>query len=119
MGVAGTADGRMLAVHCVVADTPARRMRGLLGRDGLDAGEGLLIRPSNAIHMWFMRFPIDAVFLDADGTVLRIAASLRPWRTAFCRGARAVLELPADTCAALQLEPGERVAVVTGDGTIA
>ena len=72
--VAVTADGRQICERCVVADSPRVRMRGLLGRHGLDPGEGMLIRPTNAIHMWFMRFPIDAVFLAQDGTVLRIAA---------------------------------------------
>ena len=84
-------------------------MRGLLGREGLPAGEGLLIRPTNAIHMWFMRFPIDAVFLGGHGEVMRIAPSLRPWRMAARRGARSVLELPAGTCAAHDLQVGDRV----------
>jgi uncharacterized membrane protein (UPF0127 family) len=80
---------------CVVADSPLTRMRGLLGRAELPSGEGLLIRPANSIHTWFMRFPIDAVFLDRDLTVLRIRSAVEPWRMAGCRGAKAVLELAA------------------------
>ena len=59
------ADGRALCEECVVADNPFTRLRGLLGRRGLGAGEGLLLRPSPSIHTWFMRFAIDVVFLDA------------------------------------------------------
>lgn len=107
-----TADGRTLCERCLVADTPRLRMRGLLGRDGLPAGEGILIRPTNAIHMWFMRFAIDAVFLSDDGEVLRIAADLRPWRMAGRRGSRSVLELAAGTCADHGLRVGDRVELV-------
>ncbi len=57
--------------------------------------------------MWFMRFAIDAVFLDADDRVLRIAANLRPWRLAACRGARAVIELAAGECARVDLREGD------------
>ena len=104
-----TASGVEVCARCMVADSPLRRMRGLLGRDGLATGEGLLIRPSNAVHMFFMRFSIDAVFLDGEHRVLRVAADLRPWRMAACRGAKAVLELPAGRCAAIGLHEGERL----------
>ena len=84
-------------------------MRGLLGQASLDLGEGMLIRPTNAIHMWFMRFPIDAVFLAQDGTVLKIAADLQPWKLAACKGSRSVLELAAGTCAAHGLHVGDSI----------
>jgi len=66
-----------------------------LGRDGLDTGEGLLLRPASSIHTFFMRFPIDAVFLDRALVVVGIAGGVEPWRAASRRGAKAVLELPA------------------------
>jgi uncharacterized protein len=107
--VAADARGRVLCERCTVADRPHTRLRGLLGRPGLLPGEGLLLRPSPSIHTWFMRFPIDAVFVDADGTVVRIAGDLRPWRAAGRRGARAVLELPAGECERHGLKPGDRL----------
>lgn len=82
-------------------------MRGLLGRARLEQDEGILLRPASSIHMWFMRFAIDAVFLDAENRVLRIAADLRPWRVAACRGAKAVVELAAGECARVGLRPGD------------
>ena len=95
--------------RCRVAATPSSRMRGLLGRRSLAGGEGLLLRPTSSIHTWFMRFPIDAVFLAEDGTVVRIAEDLRPWRAAGHRGARAVLELASGECARRGLRTGDRV----------
>ena len=66
----------------MLADSALRRMRGLLGRKTLDSGHGILIRPAPAIHTWFMRFAIDAVFLDPDLSVLSVRRELRPWRMA-------------------------------------
>jgi uncharacterized membrane protein (UPF0127 family) len=71
------------------------RMKGLLGKRELSAGEGLLIQPAPSIHTWFMRFPIDVVFLAKNGDVLKVSPSVRPWRMRSCRRAFAVLELPA------------------------
>jgi uncharacterized membrane protein (UPF0127 family) len=88
-------DGTVAVERCLIADTPLSRMRGLLGRTELAEDEGLLLRPASSIHTWFMCFPIDAVFLDRDGRVLRVAERVRPWRVAARRGARSVLELAA------------------------
>ena len=101
-----TADDRVVCERCLLAETPLARMRGLLGRRGLETGEGLLLRPAPSIHTLFMRFPIDAVFLDGERRVVRIAADVRPWRTAAARRSRAVLELAAGEAARVGLEPG-------------
>jgi uncharacterized protein len=86
-------------------------MKGLLGRRELPPGEGLLIRPTWSIHMFFMRFPIDAVFLDGDGVVVRVVPELRPWRTASHRGAKEVLELAAGETARRGVQVGDRLLV--------
>jgi hypothetical protein len=75
----------------------------------LEPGEGLLLRPASAVHTWFMRFPIDAVFLDRGLVVLGISHALEPWRAAGRRGARAVLELPAGECARRGLAVGDEL----------
>jgi len=103
-------DGRVVCERCVVADRAHHRVRGLLGRRRLQAGDGMVLRPSWGIHTAFMRFPIDVVFLDGEQVVLRIAADLPPWRTVSCRGAREVVELAAGECARRGLEVGDRVA---------
>jgi len=92
-----------------LADRPLRRMRGLLGKRGLPAGEGLLLSPAPAIHTAFMRFPIDALFLDRDLRVLHIVEQLPPWRMASKSRAHAVLELCAGESARCKVEVGDRL----------
>jgi uncharacterized membrane protein (UPF0127 family) len=99
-------DGTVVCERCLLAETPLARVRGLLGRSGLSSGEGLLLRPAGSIHTAFMRFAIDAVFLDGAGRVVKVASALRPWRAAACRGSRAVLELPAGEARRRGLRPG-------------
>ena len=106
-------DGRPVCERCTVAKSPLQRMRGLLGRSGLDAGEGLWLEPASSIHTWFMRFPIDAVFLDSDRVVVKVAAEMRPWRLSSRRRARAVLELPAGEAARRGLSPGTALRAAT------
>ncbi len=81
------------------ADTFSARLFGLIPRRFLGEDEGLWLEPCAMIHMCFMRFPIDAVFLDKDLKVLRVIDGLRPWRVSpWVFGARGVLELPAGRC---------------------
>ncbi len=102
-------DGRIISESVRVADTYLRRLRGLYGRR-LREGEGLVLRPGFSVHTSFMRYPIDVVFLDQDQTVVEIAADLKPWRTASCRAAREVVELPSGECERRGLRVGDRVA---------
>jgi uncharacterized membrane protein (UPF0127 family) len=99
-------EGTVVCEHCLLAETMFARLRGLLGRSGLSSGEGMLLRPAASIHTGFMRFPIDAVFLDRENRVVKVAAELAPWRAAACRGSRTVLELPAGEAARQGLRPG-------------
>ena len=107
------ADGTVVCERCSIAQTPLTRTRGLLGRDHLPPGEGILLRPAGSIHTAFMRFPIDAVFVDRELQVLRIARELPPWRVAAARGARAVLELPAGEADRRGLAVGARLELAT------
>jgi uncharacterized membrane protein (UPF0127 family) len=102
-------DGAVVCERCTIATTPVRRMRGLLGRSGLAPGDGLLIRPAGSIHTFFMRFPIDAVFLDRDLGVRKVAAAVKPWRLVFARRAHSVLELPAGEADRRGLAAGQRL----------
>jgi hypothetical protein len=83
-------------------------MRGLLGKRGLDSGEGLLIRPAPSIHTFFMRFPIDVVFLSRQGEVLKVAERVPPWRARSCRHSYAVLELAAGEAGRRGIAVGDR-----------
>jgi hypothetical protein len=103
------AGGPVVCERCLVADRPLARMKGLLGRRTLPSDEGILLRPAASVHTFFMRFPIDVVFLDAEQTVVGIEPELAPWRTAACRGAKSVLELAAGECERRGLEVGDRL----------
>ncbi|MPZ98571.1 MAG: DUF192 domain-containing protein [Dehalococcoidia bacterium] len=108
-GVRDADTGRELAHRLEWATNPWTRFRGLMMRARLDDGGGMVIRPCGSIHMMFMRFPIDAVFFDADGTVTKVARRVRPW-IGFSmggRGAKCVIELPSG--AADGVERGHRL----------
>ena len=77
---------------------PAPAARRPARTSACEEDEGVVLRPSWSIHTWFMRFPIDVVFVDADQVVIRIAATVKPFRMASCRGAREVVELRAGEC---------------------
>jgi uncharacterized membrane protein (UPF0127 family) len=99
-------EGTVVCEHCLLAETMCARLRGLLGRSGLPSGEGMLLRPAASVHTAFMHFPIDVVFLVREDRVVKVAAEVRPWRAASCRGSRSVLELPAGEAAKQGLRPG-------------
>lgn len=84
-------------IDAEVAETAFERMRGLIGRRRLDPGKGMLITKCNCIHTFFMRFPIDATFLDREGNAVRTVRNIRPWRPWVWGGwrARSVLETAA------------------------
>lgn len=92
------------------ADTPLRRMRGLLGRAPLGAGQALHIRPCRSVHTLFMRMPLDVIFLDAEDRVCRVHTAVGPWRMAQGGpGSRSVLEMAAGEAARLGVAPGQRL----------
>jgi hypothetical protein len=105
-------NGRDVAARCEVAESAFSRMRGLLGRDGLAEGSGLFINPCPSIQTFFMRFPIDVVFLGKDKQIVGISHVVKPWRTAHARGAYAALELPAGTAKRHGLEIGDVFSIV-------
>ncbi|HEY2073466.1 MAG TPA: DUF192 domain-containing protein, partial [Gaiellaceae bacterium] len=93
--------------RCVVASSPWKRFVGLMGRASLAPDEGMLFPGTGSIHMFFMRFAVDAVFCDSDMRVVKVARDLRPWRTAGARGAKTTIELAVG--AAVGVEPGDRL----------
>jgi len=106
-------DGSVVCERCALAVRPLARMKGLLGRDALEPGEGILLRPAGSIHMLFMRFAIDAIFCDRDLVVVDVVRDLAPWKFAARRGAKQVVELAAG--AADGVSPGNRLSLATID----
>lgn len=92
--------GLVLATRVVEARSLPARLRGLLGRSSLSEGEALVLAPCASVHTFFMRFPIDVLFLAADGRAVRAIGSLRPWRaTRIHPSAVCAVELPAGALA--------------------
>ncbi|KPK21937.1 MAG: hypothetical protein AMJ76_01370 [Dehalococcoidia bacterium SM23_28_1] len=88
------------------------RFVGLMGRRRLEEGEGLLLAPCSSVHTFFMRFPIDVIFMDREGKVVKVAPALRPFRLALGgRGARDAVEVTAGTAARADTAVGDRLAV--------
>ena len=108
-----------LADRCDLAKRFLARGRGLLGRSGLAAGEGLVIYPEWSVHSFFMRFPIDVVFLDRDLTVIEVVETVPPWRLKGRRGAHAVLEIAAGEASRQGITPTDTLRMETGDGETA
>jgi uncharacterized protein len=102
--------GALLADRAELASGMLERMKGLLGRKELRFGEALHIVPCNSIHTFFMGFPIDALFLDRDGRIVKLLPGVAPWRTSgiYLR-AHSCLELPAGTVAGSGTLQGDEV----------
>jgi uncharacterized membrane protein (UPF0127 family) len=103
--------GHVLVPQLEVAVDSATRKKGLLGRDGLAAGEALLIAPTNAVHTFFMRFPIDIVFASKHGEIVKVRRAVPAWRMAAAWRGYAVIELTADGAEFCHLTVGRRVSV--------
>lgn len=98
-----------LAHAVAVADTSAKRRRGLLKHSSLPSGEALWIVPCEGVHTWGMRFPIDVVFLSRKRRVVKTRKSMGQRRIAFCLWAHSVLELPAGTLEQTGTEKGDEL----------
>ena len=102
----------VIATAAELANTFWSRGRGLMGRRSLDAGAGLILYPNNNIHMFFMRFPIDVIFVDRTHRVVGVREHFRPWQPfAGARQARYTLELPINTIATSLTQIGDTIAV--------
>lgn len=94
------------------ADTFFKRLRGLIGRKNLPQGYGLMIVPCNSIHMLFMKFDIDAIFIDKNFVIKKIVENVKTWTgLAFCFGAWAVVEVSAGEASRLNLAVGQKLEV--------
>lgn len=103
-------DGRVLIQRLHLAVRFGGRLRGLLWRPALGPGDGMLLMPCNAVHTFFMSYPIDVLFLDEQGGVHELVTDLAPWRLTSMYGqAVATLELAAGGAARGQTTAGDRL----------
>lgn len=103
--------GETVADNAVLANNPLTRMRGLLGRKSLPAGEAIILRPASSIHTVFMLFAIDVIYLDRDDTVVKIVPRLAPFRFSAASGARSVIEMAAGGLSGVDLKVGDRLRI--------
>lgn len=104
---------KALVGNLMVADSIFTRMKGLLGRDSLPDGSGLLLKPCKGVHTFGMRFAIDVVFLSRSNQVVDIIHNLPPNRlTRIMAEAAAVIELPAFSAAAAGLSKGDSIEIL-------
>jgi uncharacterized protein len=108
--------GTIVAERARVAQSIVDRTVGLLRTPEVRPGEGLWIARSPSIHMFFMRYPIDAIFVSATGRVTKVVANLKPWRVVWwARGAQDCLELRAGAMAASGTVAGDELRLVEVD----
>jgi uncharacterized membrane protein (UPF0127 family) len=110
--IVNVSKGTTVAGQARKAESFLARLVGLMGRSGLEEGEGLLLAPCASVQTLFMRFPIDVIFMDRDARVVKVAPALRPFRLALGgRGARDTLEVAAGTAARSHTAVGDRLAM--------
>ena len=113
--IRNTRNGRVLADDLIAAFDSRSRNVGLLKHRSFPQGAAMLIAPTNAVHTFFMRFPIDIAFVNREGTVIKVCHSVRPWRIAAALRAYGVIEFPAGTLAAAETAVGDLLAVVPAE----
>jgi uncharacterized membrane protein (UPF0127 family) len=105
-------NGKELSSNVIVADRVLKRMKGLLGKSELPSGEALWIKPCMSVHTFFMRFPIDVVFLNRKNQVVALEKNLFPNRlTRLYPKAVSVLELPSGTIDATSTGVGDEIEI--------
>ncbi len=107
--------GERLAETVEGAFDSTTRNRGLLGRDSLAPGSALILAPCTSVHTWFMRFPIDVVFVSKVGEIKKVRPAVGPWRLAAAWNSFAVVELPAG--GAGDARPGDILELVPNESS--
>lgn len=108
MKIKNLTQGTTLADKVVMADNIFTRMKGLLGRKSFLKGEALIIKPGNSIHMFFMRFSIDAIFLNRQNKVVGLVKNLKPFQfSPIFFKAFFVIELPYHTIEETHTQMGD------------
>lgn len=110
MIIANTSRNTVIGASIDVAETASQKVKGLLGRDGLDEGCGLLFKGAGSLHTLFMRFPIDIIYTDKQGKVVKTAHAVRPFKlVAAPLRCDCAIELPAGAIAASNTKVGDQL----------
>jgi len=104
-------DNMVLWKKAVIARSFWQRLRGLMGRSLLDPDEALIFYHATSFHTFFMRFPIDIIFLDREAKIIRIASNLVPFRCVNCFGASCAIEVTAHQASQKGLAVGDTLEI--------
>ncbi len=108
MIITNTSRQTVIGESIEVAETASQKVKGLLGRDGLDQGHGLLFKGAGSLHTLFMRFPIDIIYTDKQRKVVKTANAVRPWKlVAAPLRCDCAIELPAGAITASNTQVGD------------
>lgn len=110
MEILNATKGTKIATQATQASTFLSRGRGLMMAPPLPDGGGLVIDPCNSIHMFFMRYPLDILFIDKNGAVVFMYNGIKPWRVGrIVKGAKFAVELPVGAIATSHTQVGDTV----------
>lgn len=102
----------ILAYEAKLATSLEQRMKGLLGRNSLSANEALILKPCTSIHTFFMRFPIDVLFLDQNMRIIRLIQNMPPNRVSpMIWAGRMAIELPAGKISQTNTQAGDLIEI--------
>jgi len=107
--------GARIATAVELADSSWKRAKGLLGRPSLPEGGGMRFEPTSSLHMWFMRFAIDVIYVDRQERVVKLVRNFKPWRMSWARGARSAYELPVGAIARAEVQVGDQLELKLAD----
>jgi uncharacterized membrane protein (UPF0127 family) len=103
LNIKNKTSNKVIGKQISVADNMVTRFFGLMGKKKLESQEGLFLTPCNSIHMMFMKFPIDVIFLDKNNKIVYTVENLKPWRVSpVIFKAQSALELPVGTITATE-----------------
>lgn len=112
MKIINKTNNNIIADEAVIANTPLKRMKGLLGEKELAQGKALVLDPCNSIHMLFMRFAIDVLFVDKNNRVVKAISSIKPFHfSPIYLKSKLAIELPADTISSTLTKEGDTILI--------
>ncbi len=102
-----------ISTEISIGDTFISSFLGLMGEKEITPGKGLIIAPCNSIHTFFMRMPLDIIFIDKNNIALNVIENLQPWRISpIILNARSVIEVPSGTVKKTGTTQGDRLEIV-------
>ena len=103
----------LLAKDIVIANTPFKRMKGLLGKKEFREGQALILKPCNSVHTFFLRFAIDVIFVDKHSKVIEAISCLKPFHLTRVHWLSALaIELPAGIILSSHTQEGDLLAII-------